>query len=145
MIYYLIALNTLDSDKAHYYRYPWAFFAGHLLARLDKCNRKQKYILILLFVLLIMTWELDTISIAVNIISIIFIYVFLKLNQRYIYKGKSLLWLGSISYFFYLCHERISWVLMGYTKLISPIIWISITLLIAYLLSYFYKHISNRL
>ena len=145
MLYYVTAITIIEPNFAQYYRYPWAFFAGHLFARFNDCNSRERKICFLLLGLSIFSWSIGLVSIVVNIIAIIFLCFISVLNRKYTYNGKILLWLGTLSYFFYLIHERISWLLLAYTKIISPIVWILITLVISYILNYFYILLTRKL
>lgn len=54
------------------------------------------------------------------------------LNKRYEYVGKSLAFLGNISFMLYLCHRRITWVLLSSVGLRDVIIWIFVSICVAY-------------
>lgn len=47
-------------------------------------------------------------------------------------KGKVMLWLGAISYFFYLAHVRIGYTLVSYSTIDSICLWAGITTLLSW-------------
>ena len=64
-------------------------------------------------------------------------------NTMYEMKSTYLLFMGSISYFYYLCHERIVCSIIAYTGVKSLLLWALITIPIAYLISIIHKRITN--
>lgn len=67
-------------------------------------------------------------------LGIIMLYILSFLNSKYEMKGKAILWLGAISYFFYLAHIRIGYTLLTYLGINSIILWVAITVMVSYLL-----------
>ena len=67
-------------------------------------------------------------------LGVAILYLLSFINSRYEMRGKAILWLGSISYFFYLAHVRLGYTLLTYTGINSIILWIAITTTISYLL-----------
>ena len=61
-------------------------------------------------------------------------------NLKYEMQSKCLLFLGGISYFYYLSHIRVGYVFITYMQIDSIIVWCILTTLIAYLFNkaYFY-------
>ena len=65
------------------------------------------------------------------------------INIRYIVKSRVLVFMGTISYFFYLTHARIGYTLISYIGVYSILVWILITIVISYGFFEINKLISN--
>lgn len=135
-IYYILAFLILGPDLAHYYRLTWAFLFGHLFARWNALPTISK--LLCLMVGLASFAQEGKLMILSFLLSVVGIYVCCLANKRYAIndKCKPLLTLGSISYFFYLIHRRVTWVLCCYVSVYDLCFWILVTTIISYL---FYK------
>lgn len=145
LCYIAIAYVVYGQPEAHFFRYPWAFMFGHLVAVHEKNDKWLNTTLSFLFFL---TWVLlDKICIASCIIAILLLFVFGLINKKYVFKGKTLLFLGGISYFFYLSHIRVGWALMVYSgvEYKSVVLWVLITLLCSFFLDMSYKSLSKML
>lgn len=77
---------------------------------------------------------------ACFIIGIAILFLCSYLNLKYEMQSKCLLFLGGISYFYYLSHIRVGYVFITYMQIDSIIVWCILTTLIAYLFNkaYFY-------
>ena len=64
------------------------------------------------------------------------------LNMSKALKGHTILFLGSISYFFYLLHTRIVYALMVYLDINSMILWILLTTIISWSVFIIYNKLS---
>ena len=130
--------------EAHWYRYIWAFLLGHIIARQDKVNKIFAFVVLMPFVLLILLE--NKFMILSYIIAICILYLISKLGKVYTVKVNApLLFVGIISYFFYLVHIRIAWNIMIYLNNISLISWILISLIISYFLNRFFVAITKKL
>lgn len=137
-LYYTCAYILLGVSWGHYYRLTWAFLFGHLFAKrheLSLCITGLG-----LFLGGITFYVEDYIMILNFIISILIILLLSCLNKKYEYKGKSLLFLGTISYFYYLSHRRICWVLCCYLNIYDLLFWVLLTILVSYILYWFYNN-----
>ena len=67
-------------------------------------------------------------------LGVAILYLLSFINSRYEMRGKAILWLGSISYFFYLAHVRLGYTLLTYIGINSIVLWIAITTIVSYLL-----------
>lgn len=142
--YFLFAYNYFGTERAHWFRYPWAFMLGHIIAK-----RKTKQtsnaisclsmLLFLCCVLYLKEWS----QLFSYLIAMVLLGVFGALNKNYTYKGFLLSSLGTVSYFFYLSHVRIGYPLLVYMSSKSVILWILISYTIALVLTFFYKHSKN--
>ena len=145
LCYIVAAFFVYGPPQAHFYRYPWVFMLGHLVAT-HKNN--AKWINISLLLLFSFTWcLLDKICIFCFIIALILLASFSLISQRYDYNGRYLLFLGGVSYFFYLSHQRIGWFLLlfldfNYTSVIG---WVFITILCSILLDKGYNYITSNI
>ena len=59
-------------------------------------------------------------------------------------KGSAILFLGSISYFYYLCHVRLGYQLMTYMGINDLLFWAAFTTLLAWLLKKAYNATVGR-
>ncbi len=131
LVYFFFAYFFFGSKEAHFYRYCWIFFLGHVHGKivLTKELKKQDMLLLLLLGLTAFTtgWEM-----LINyVIGIILIAVCIMINRKYIIDSRFLTFMGGISYFFYLSHIRIGYVLMSYTPFFSALLWTVITIMAA--------------
>lgn len=144
LCYIVAAFFVYGPPQAHFYRYPWAFMLGHLVAT---HNNNVRWVNISLLLLFFLTWcLLDKISIFCFIIALTLLASFSLITQRYDYNGRYLLLLGGISYFFYLSHQRIGWFLFlfldfNYTSVIG---WVFITIICSILLDKGYNYITSN-
>lgn len=96
LIYLICAMLLLDEGKAHYYRYPWAFFSGHVFTRLSVSTKKQKCILLLLtFALLLPVAINSRLYVYISCLSIILLFIVSVINRKYYFDGKVLLGLST--------------------------------------------------
>lgn len=128
LIYFIAAYFYFGPSQAHYYRYCWTFLFGHAVATRTR-----------------LSWTVATISLITvgtenwvlhmsYVMAIIGLCLVSALNTRYSVHGKSMLWMGSISYLFYLSHESISYVLITYLNIDSVIVWILFSTMVASIL-----------
>lgn len=130
--------------QAHYYRYPWAFMLGHLVASHNRNSHKVNVVLLIVFFL---TWGLlDKFSILSYLIAILVLAGFGFISNRYEFKGKVLSYLGGLSYFFYLSHERVGWplIILSGIEHKSMILWVVLTLLCSIVLQKAYNLILQN-
>ena len=78
---------------------------------------------------------------SIMALSILLLVAFI--NTRYEMKSTYLLFMDSISYFYYLCHERIACAIIAYTGVKSLLLWALITIPVAYFISLIHKRITN--
>lgn len=76
--------------------------------------------------------------------AIIIVIGCVLLNKRYAINSKSLAFMGSISYFFYLSHGRISGTIMAYSEIYSVTFWVFLTILFSFLLQRIHASIEGR-
>ena len=97
-IYYIWAYFYYGPLEGHYYRYVWAFLFGHAVAK----RTKVSWIVV---VVSLFTWYCEgKILWACFIIGIAILFLCSYLNLKYEMQSKCLLFLGGISYFYYLSH-----------------------------------------
>ena len=128
VLYWFWAHWYFGPEKGHYYRFVWTFMFGHAVAKRTKLSWAVAA------VLMIPALKEGTIAIADFSLGIIALYVLSYLNSKYVMDGKIILWLGMISYFFYLSHVRIGYTLLTYVGVDSILLWILITTVVSYLL-----------
>lgn len=143
ILYYFLMYHFIDDNLAHYYRFPWAFFAGHYIANYTIYSTKEKYKIGILFILFTLVSFLNEnliqiISwlVALSILTLVFI-----INKKYSLQGKYIQTLGNISYYVYLTHVRVAFVIIFFLGLHSLFLATFITIIISYII---YK-MSNKL
>lgn len=146
--YFVWAYFVFGSPEAHWYRFCWVFFGGHVHARWKFWSSKERKIYLLLFAILASSVMIQgLIMMIVYLIATSLLLVVFIINRRYTIESKILLFLGGISFFFYLSHIRIGYNLMTYIGWNSIILWIVVTILCSMVLdkvfSSFKKSINN--
>lgn len=138
--YYFTAYTLLGSLLAHYYRLTWAFFFGHLLAARTEISRRVFVGGVMLGLASFANeGRYMCISFFIAIITIIGIG---WLNKKYSFRGRILLNMGILSYFFYLLHRRVCWPIACTFGIHDLIIWIFLTLLMTIFVHKVYHKIS---
>lgn len=143
LAYNVVAYFVFGWGSAHYFRYPWIFMLGHVVATYKKNNRLLNIGVLVIFA--ISTLIHDKIQLCCFASSIIGILVFSYLSRKYEFSGRVMLTLGSISYFFYLSHVRIGYTLLAYLEVHSVFVWILISVAVAILLKKIYAAIGAYL
>lgn len=121
IIYYIAAYLLVGPAQAHYYRYPWAFLAGHLVVVTQACSmqwRRSIGVIYTFFMLLSFLNECIIMILAWTL-AIVILFISFKLNRNYQIDSKILMYMGAISYFFYLTHVRIGFVFVGMCEFYS--------------------------
>lgn len=133
ILYSMIAIPLFGESHAHYYRLPWAFWLGNFV-----CSKEinKKYAILLLGVV-VLTWiPQGVIMMRSYMFAICCIVITFILNRYYVIKsqgtGSLMLLLGTVSYFYYLIHIRLTWTLLKYICLESVTIWAIINFVVAY-------------
>ena len=130
MLGYLIAAYFYyGPQEAHYYRYPCVFLTGHLVVRW----REAKWYGITAAVSVILL-NLALVGIMYDVwfvAALIGLFVFSIINMRYTVSGKGVVFMGAISYFFYLSHVDITWTLLCYTGIQSCLVWTLLSIVVA--------------
>lgn len=144
LLYFAIAYSNMGMENAHWFRYPWVFVLGHIIAK-GKNNKMWANIFIMgLFTLTLLFLchvnKVETRMCACYAVALLGLIGFSCINRHYHYNGNVLLFIGGISYFFYLSHVRIAYALMNYCGCNSIVLWIATTILISCGL----KHLYNR-
>ena len=144
MLCYLIwAYFFYGPQEAHYYRYPWVFMLGNVIAKWGKNHRNLSLAVLAVFVLTEIPCGLC--YHAFSVIALAFLIVISFLNSVYKMESKALLFMGSISYVYYLCHQTISCTVMAYTGVKSLLLWTFLTILIAWGLCTLISVLSKKL
>ena len=136
IIYYITTYISIGKGQAHFYRYPWAFLAGHLIANLKLYTTKQKLSLGFIYIIFtgISFYNEDIIQIIGWTIAIFILITAFLLNNNYYIEGKNIIHLGHISYYVYLTHIRIAFVLILYIGFNSLILAITLSIIISSIL-----------
>lgn len=128
VVYWFWAHWFFGPEQGHYYRFVWTFMLGHAVAKRTKLSW------LFMAILIIPAFKEGKIAIFDFSLGVAILYLLSFINSRYEMRGKAILWLGSISYFFYLAHVRLGYTLLTYIGINSIILWIAITTTISYLL-----------
>lgn len=137
--YWFGAYFYFGPPQGHYYRYVWTFMLGHAVVKKTRLSWTAIAVLLIPAMKEGMIMKLDF------LMGVIALYVLSFVNSKYEMKGKAILWLGTISYFFYLAHVRIGYTLLTYLGINSIILWVVITTLVSYLLYKLYsKQYMNK-
>lgn len=142
LVYNVIAYGAFGWEQAHYFRFPWIFMLGHLVAVYKNNPKLVNILTICAFIPTILIH--DKIMIACFVLAVVGLLLFAVVSRRYYFVSKPLLFLGSISYFFYLSHTRIGYTLLAYIGVRSMLLWVVITILISWLLMQWYKIIVRN-
>lgn len=137
-IYFIIAYIYWGKEQAHYFRYCWTFLLGHAIA-------VRTNVSMLLAICSIITIGTENWCLHMSyVVAIIILALVSFINTRYTIKGRFILYLGTISYFYYLSHESISRVLLGYLNFHNDVlIWTITSGLIAAILYQTYNKLKK--
>ena len=130
LCYFVWAYFFYGLPEAHYFRYPWVFMLGHVVARWRKNSSKISLAVLVVFALTEYPCGLYYHIFSIAAIVILTITAFI--NTAYKMESKYLLFMGSISYLYYLCHGRIACTLLAYTGIKSLLLWAVVTIPIAW-------------
>lgn len=133
LAYFFWAYWFFGEPAAHYYRYPWVFMLGHIVAKWNQNPKKLS--LIVLGVLLLTEIPCGRFYHAYSIISLLILFIIAFINTAYRMNSRILFFMGSISYLYYLCHQKIACVLLAYTGTKSLLLWALATIPVTWGLS----------
>lgn len=147
LFYYALAFHFYGWPEAHFFRFPCAFMLGHLIAKhnIKKSTIKENFIDSILLIVFLCTVAIHgKIWLLFYAISILVLMTFALFENYYEVRTKSILFsLGTISYFFYLCHERVGFTLMFYMGLDNVIFWSIITFISSYCIWWLYNKLFD--
>lgn len=148
IIYYIIAYFYIGKEQAHFYRFPWAFLAGHFIANFQEYKIREKWLLGTPYILFtsISFYNEDKIQITGWIIAICILFFTILVNKKYTIDGFIISYLSKTSYFIYLTHLRIAFVAILFIGIHSLLLAIFFTLLTSTVFSKILEHnkISNQ-
>lgn len=142
LVYNVIAYGAFGWEQAHYFRFPWIFMLGHLVAVYKRNHIIVNILTISIFIPTILIH--DKVTITCFVLAVIGISFFAVIGKRFYFGGGVLLFLGSISYFFYLSHIRIGYTLLAYTNIHSMIFWIIITIIVSIIVKAFISKLKKE-
>ena len=136
--YFVWAYSFFGPSSAHWYRFIWVFLLGHIIARQQSEDKSFMILMLLPFIGLILLESKE--MIADYWLGLYGLLIIAILNRYYqVKKGSVILFLGNISYFYYLCHVRIGYQLMTYMGINDLIFWTAFTVGIAWILKSTYN------
>ncbi|PWJ55900.1 MULTISPECIES: acyltransferase [unclassified Fibrobacter] len=137
VLYYIAAFNILGQSLAHYYRLTWAFFLGHIFAQWRNLPICPKWAMILIS---LSSFIFENSHMIISfVLAVASLALCSAINKHFDFKGKHLLFLGSISYFYYLCHRRISWIILCYLGIHDVLCWTVFSIVTAWLIYIVYN------
>ena len=128
VLYWFWAHWCFGPEKGHYYRFVWTFMFGHAVAKRTKLSW------VVAIVLMIPALIEQKIIIFDFFVGVFVLWLLSFISSKYEMRGKIILSLGTISYFFYLAHVRIGYTLLTYMGLDSILLWALLTILISFIL-----------
>lgn len=142
-VYLIVAIPVCGYSLAHYYRYCWAFFCGHIVARWNVLPNRLLALIGCCLLAVSLLFE-DSIASSVRFfvaygIALVIIYFMALINCKYEMRGKMILFLGEVSYFYYLAHIRIGYFALSYFNMSDLVVWTVISFLVATLLTVSYN------
>lgn len=141
--YFFVAKYYYGEAEAHYYRYPWVFMLGHLVASYSK-NTKAENILCIIAMLLSL-FGLSRNDIVFNLMYLMILIAIGYMSQIYTINNILLSGLGGVSYWFFLSHGTIGWPLMiVVTERQSVILWVVFSLISSWLLKELYDKVCLK-
>ena len=143
--YFVFAYYFWGPPQAHWYRYCWAFFGGHVHAKMVQSERINKWDA-LMFTALFLTIFIESFYMQISyILAIAIILISANLNRRFSMHSRLLAILGSISYFFYLSHVRIVFAVFTTYNLYSVLLWVIAAIIISHILKKMYESVIHIL
>ena len=141
--YFVWAYKVFGPPAAHWYRFIWTFLLGHIIARQSSEDKSFVLLMLLPFVgLMLLECKVMIADYWLGIYGLLIASV---LNRYFeVKKGSAILFLGSISYFYYLCHVRLGYQLMTYMGINDLLFWAAFTTLLAWLLKKVYDATVGR-
>lgn len=143
VVYFVLAYLYFGPQEAHWYRYCWAFFLGHIHAKMVKNDSVNKWDLMLLGILSIQIIIESIYMIASYMTAVVILIVCSIINKKYYMNSPVLAFMGGVSFFFYLSHIRIGYTLMAYINFYSVIFWVLLTVAISFGLSKAYGIVTR--
>lgn len=146
VLWYVVAYFGIGAAQAHWYRYCWAFFCGHVYAKAvvqGRFAREDAVGLVILTGGFLLDMPILMMSYAIALLLLAGVAL---LGRRWTMESRPLAFMGGISYFFYLTHLRIGYPVMAYTNLYSVLFWVAVTTLVSFLFSkvYLKKRSTSR-
>lgn len=133
-VYFIVAYYYFGKLEAHWYRFCWIFLGGHVHGKMVQCGKFDKCDL-LLFLSLTSTIAFESKYMILSyVVAVAIIAMCSFINRKYIVNSRVLMFIGTISYFFYLSHIRIGYTLMSYINVYSIIIWLLVTVVVSFIL-----------
>ncbi len=130
--YFVFAYFYFGELEAHWYRFCWIFFGGHIHGKMVQSGRASKWDLLLLIGLSTTIAIESKYMILSYVIAVVIIVICSLINRRFVVNSRVLAFMGAISYFFYLSHIRIGYTLLSYINVYSILVWIFITIVISF-------------
>lgn len=141
MAYFVFAYNFFGDSQAHYYRFPLAFMVGHVVAK----EKKGMESLIAIGIAMLTFFFMECHFLKCYIIAFVVLYLFGMADKLFIVRHGILYRIGIVSYFFYLCHQRISQPILDIFGFSDCLLWIVLTILVAYGVNLAYSKLTIRI
>lgn len=141
IVYFVFAYNFFGESQAHYYRFPLAFMAGHVVAKENKGIESAVAIGAMMITFFFMEFHF----LKCYVIAFAVLYLLGVADKLVVVRHGILYKIGVVSYFFYLCHQRISQPMLDSAGINDCMLWIVLTVLVAYGVNWAYKNTVVRI
>lgn len=136
--YFFFARCFYGVQNAHFYRFCWTFMFGHAVAKRTKLSWA-------VFVFFLLTTLVEKELMNVYLWAMVSLLIVSLINNKFEMKGRGILYLGSISYIFYLSHIRIGYHILTYLHIDSIIVWTIIATISSAILYEINKRLIKRI
>lgn len=136
--YFFFARWFWGAQEAHFYRFCWTFMFGHAVAKKTKLSWA-------IFVFFLLTMLVEKGLMNVYLWATVGLLIVSLINNKFEMKGRGILYLGAISYIFYLSHIRIGYHILTYLHIDSIIVWTIIATISSALLYEINKRLIKRI
>lgn len=138
--YFAFAYNYFGESQAHYYRFPLAFMAGHVVAR----EKKGMESVVAIGVAMLTFFFMEFHFLKCYVVAFAVLYLLGVADKVLVVRHGILYRIGVVSYFFYLCHQRISQPILDFFGINDCLLWIILTVFVAYCVNWAYSKWTFR-
>lgn len=136
--YFFFARWFWGAQGAHFYRFCWTFMFGHAVAKRTRLSWA-------VFVFFLLTTLVEKGLMNVYLWATVGLLTVSLINNKFEMRGRGILYLGAISYMFYLSHIRIGYHILTYLHIDSIIVWTIIATISSALLYEINKRFIKRI
>lgn len=141
MAYFIFAYNFFGESQAHYYRFPLAFMAGHVVAK----EKKGMESVIGIGMVMLTFFFMEFHFVKCYVIAFAVLYLLGVADKLFIVCHGILYRIGIVSYFFYLCHQRIAKPILDFFGFSDCLMWIILTILASYTVNWIFSKMTFKI